>query len=81
MQLEDPFPLQFHLNGLGTFVTYMTALLLMLQILSNLNEIFRCTDSICGHEFEKFCNWVKSFDQEGEIMTNNLKKFEIIEFD
>jgi hypothetical protein len=81
MQFEDPFPLQFHLNGLGTFVTYMMALLLMLQIFYNLNEVFRWNDPICGNEFENFCNWVKSFDQDVEIMANNLENVEIIEFD
>ena len=78
---EDPFPLNFNLNGLGTHVTYMMALFLMKQILSNLNEVFRWTDPICGNAFENFWNWVKSFDQDVEIMTNNLENVEIIEFD
>ena len=77
---EDPFPLNFNLNGLGTHVTYMMALFLMKQILSNLNEVFRWTDPICGNAFENFWNWVKSFDQDVEIMTNNLENVEIIEF-
>ena len=81
VHLEDPFPLNFNLNGLGTHVTYLMALFVMKQIWSNLNEVFRWTDPICGNEFENFCNWVKSFDQDMEIMANNLENVEIIEFD
>ena len=50
-------------------------------VFDNFREIFWWTDPITGSEFENFCKWIKSFDQDVKIMTNTFENEEMIEFD
>ena len=76
-QVKDPsafdlFVLDLHVHSMVPFMAIS---------LSNFYEIFRWTDPISGNEFENFCKWIKSFDQDMQIMKNNLENVEMLEFD
>ena len=76
---KDPPTFDFDYLILDFLIPSLT--LIMAISLSNFYEIFIWTDPISGNEFENFCKWIKSFDQDVEIMKNNLEKVEMIEFD
>jgi hypothetical protein len=82
-QLEDPPTVDFDYLILiwDLQIRYIALLLIMAISLSNCYEIFRWTDPISGNEFENICKWIKSFDQDVQIMKSNLENVEMLEFD
>ena len=76
-QVKDPsafdlFVLDLHVLSMVLFMGFS---------LSNFYEIFKWTDPISGNEFENFCKWIKSFDQDVDLVKNNLGNVEMLEFD